>query len=634
MTVEKTLPQLLIEKATSNSNGVALRQKNYGIWNEITWSTYLENVRSLSLGLANELDFKKGDKLAIIGDNRPEWVFSQMAAQCLGGIPVGIYQESLPEQLIYYLNHSEARIVVAEDQEQVDKLLEVEEQLPFVEKIIFYNDKGMRKYENDKLIFFGDLQEKGKQFESKEPEFFNSKAERVVGSDIALLSYTAGTHGEPKGVLLSHNNLIATALNLAEIDDVQEKDDYLSFIPLAWIGEQIMSIVMSLCKGLTINFPEEPSTVLIDLREIGPHSLFAPPKTYENIISRFQLRMGDSSWFKKKLYHYFRGVADKVVDAASNNQQVPFGTKLMYALGEFIMFSAIRDHLGLARIKRAYVNGASLGTEAIRFFQGMGVNVKQSYGATELSGLALVHRDGDVNEKSVGVPLPNTDINITDDGEVQIKSPGLFQGYYKEEGNPVTDGWFSLGDVGSLDGNGHLRIFGNKNEMMTTTSGEPFSPSMIESTLKVSPFIKEAVVFGKDKPYLVAMINIDMANVGRWAEKNQIVYTTYSDLATKMEVINLIEKEVTSLMKDLPEEIRVKKFVILHKELDADYHELTRIQVVRKAFVEAKYQSLIEGLYSSERQLRYEEKKADNDQDEIEEMHLQVIDLAHSKEVA
>lgn len=630
----KTSPQLLMEKATNEGSSVALRQKSYGIWNEITWSSYLENVKSLSLGLASELDFKRGDKLAIIGDNRPEWLYSQMAVQCLGGIPVGIYQESLPHQLIYYLNHSEARIIVAEDQEQVDKLLEVEDQLQHVEKIIYYNDKGMRKYENDKLMFFSDLQKLGKEYESKEPEFFTNKTERIVGSDIALLSYTSGTNGDPKGALLTHTNLISTALSLAEIDDVHEKDDYLSFIPLAWIGEQIMSVVMSLCKGLTINFPEEPSTVLIDLREIGPHSMFAPPKTYENIISRFQLRMGDSSWFKKKLYNYFKRIADKVVDAKLKNKPIPLGTKLMYTFGDFLIFSAIRDHLGLARIKRAYVNGASLGAEAIRFFQGMGVNVKQSYGATELSGISLVHRDDDLNVESVGVPLPNTELKITTEGEVLIKSPGTFLGYYKEIDDCVIDGWFSLGDGGYIDGNGHLKLFGNVEEIITMNTGENFSPSTIENKLKVSSYIKEAVVYGKDKPYLVAIINIDLANVGRWAEKNQIVYTTYSDLSTKREVISLIEKEVTELMKDVPEEIRVKKFVILHKELDADHGELTRIQIVRKEFVAHKYHCLIEGMYSSESQLRYEEKKLDDDQETMLEMHLQVIDLALKKEVA
>lgn len=628
----KTLPQLFMEKAANEGNKVALRQKSYGIWNEITWSAYLEQVRSFSLGLSKELDFQKGDVLAIIGDNRPQWLYAQMAAQSLGGIPVGIYQESLPEQLLNYLNHSEARIVVAEDQEQVDKLIAIEDRLQYVEKIIFYNDKGMRKYEHPKLIYFEDLQAAGKKYGEIEKDFFRSQIERLVDTDIALLSYTQGTHGDPKGVLLTHANLVSSVTSLLEVDKAEERDDYLSFLPLAWIGEQMMSACMPLCSGVVINFPEEPSTVLIDLREIGPHTLIAPPKTYENIISRFQVRIGDSSWFKKKLYYYFKGIADKVTDARQANQQLSFGTKVMHALGDFLMFSAIRDHLGLARIKRAYVHGASLGPDALRFFHSIGVNVKQSYGATELSGIALMHRDHEINPDSVGVPLPGTKVKLSEFGEVLIKSPGIFAGYYKESNNPLIDGWFPLGDGGALDSNDHLHVYGKVDEVLSLAEGE-YSLKAVENKLKVSPFIKESVVYGKDKPYLVALINIDLANVGRWAEKNQHVYTTYADLAMKPEVIGLIEKEVKRLMEDLPEEIQIKKFVILHKELDADDEELTRIQVVRKQYAIRKFQCLIDGMYSSESQLRYEEKKAD-DHESIKEMLLQVIDLAFKKEVA
>lgn len=625
MSTEKTLPGLLMERATKSGNSVAIRQKSYGIWNEITWAEYIENVRTLSLGLSSQLDLKKGDKVAIIGDNRPHWLYAQLATQCLGGIAVGIYQESFGEQLIYYLNHCDARFVIAEDQEQVDKLLEIEEMIPNVEKIIFYNDKGMRRYDHEKLLYISDLQKQGEIFGEANPTFFSEKTEQVLGSDVAIISYTSGSTSKPKGVMLSHNNLICAINNLSEMDSLKEKEDYLSFLPLAWIGEQVMSIVGSLNSGIVINFPEQPTTVLTDLREIGPHTLFAPPRTYENIISRFKLRIDGTGWLKSKVYHLFKPYGEKMAKAKLNNESVSFGTKVMYTLGDFLLFSAIRDHLGLARIKRAYTNGGMLSEEAISFFHSIGVNLKQCYGATEVGGIVIAHRDHDVSINSVGVPLPNVEVKISEDNEVLVKSPSSFAGYYKEENQASLDGWIPLGDSGEIAENGHLYIRDQIGSMITTQNGETIAPVQIENKLKGSRFIKEAIVYGKDKPFLVSMINIDMANVGRWAEKNQIVYTTYADLSMKEEVINLIVNEVASIMKDSPESIRVRKIVILHKELDADDNELTRLQKIRRSYLEEKYNNLFEGLYSSNGQITFGDET---------EMRLRIIDLEGNKEVA
>ncbi|WP_209124316.1 AMP-binding protein [Alkalihalobacillus sp. BA299] len=633
MSTEKTLPYLLIERGIKMGDQVALRQKELGIWNEITWAEYLENVRTLSLGLASEIGFKKGDKLAILGDNRPQWLYSQLAAQCLGGIAVGIYQDAMGDELIYYLNHCDAKVVIAEDQEQVDKLLEIEDSIPFVEKIIYYNNKSLRKYTNQKLIYMKDLQVKGEAFDQKNLEFFREKTEQVLGSDVAIISYTSGSTGDPKGVMLSHSNLIQTAFSLAEVDRMEEKDDYLSFLPLAWIGEQMMSITMSLCKGVAVNFPEQPTTVLNDLREIGPHSLFAPPRTYENMISRFKLRIDGTTWFKRKVYEFFKPYGNIVADAKLNNKKVTFTTKLMYGIGDFLIFSAIRDHLGLSRIKRVYNNGAPLGEEAIHFFHSLGVNVKQCYGATEVCGIAFVQRDNDMSLTSVGLPLPNTQAKISEENEVLIKSPGQFIGYYKEPyiENSLSDEWIPLGDHGKLDDDGHLYIKDQLKSIFTTLNGETLAPSYYENKLKNSRFIKEALVYGKNKPYLVSMINIDMANVGRWAEKNQIVYTTYADLSTKKEVLQLIEKEVARIMKAMKTEAKIKKIVIFNKELDADDGELTRTQKIRRSYLEEKYQSLLEGLYSSNGQvtLTYN----DRNQNDVN-TNLEVIDLDTNKEVA
>ncbi|WP_096201517.1 AMP-dependent synthetase/ligase [Bacillus sp. FJAT-45350] len=632
MSTDKTLPKLLLERGTTSKETVALRQKKLGIWNEITWREYLENVKNLSAALSSECGFEKGDRLAILGDNRPHWVYSELAAQSIGGIVVGIYQESLPDQLVYYLNHCEAKIVIAEDQEQVDKLLEIEEKIPLVEKIIYYNDKSLRSYKNSKLFYMSDLQKKGEVFVQKNPTYFEEQVNKVNSEDIAIISYTAGTSGKPKGVMLSHSNLLATAHSLSEVDRFEENNDQLSFLPLAWIGEQVISVTMSLYKNVKINFSEEPTTVLSDLREIGPHTMFAPPKTYENIISRFKLRMDGSSWLKKKVYNFFKSYGDKVAKAKVNNESISFGTKLMYVIGDFLVFSAIRDHIGLARIKRAYSGGGSLGTDAVHFFQAHGINVKQCYGATEVCGVSFLQRDNDINERSVGVPLPSTEVMLSENEVVLVKSPSVFKGYYKDDisyKNNVQDGWVSLGDRGELDENGHLYITDPLEDIQILSNGEKVAPTEIENKLKHSRFIKEAIVFGKAKPYLVSMINIDMANVGRWAEKNQIVYTTYADLSTKKEVISLIEKEVASIMKDLPESMRVKKIVILHKELDADDEELTRTQKVRRSYLEEKYQIVFDGLYSSSSQLRLKI----NDGNDAE-TDLQVIDLEANKEVA
>lgn len=630
MTNEKTLPMLLIERARNSGNQVALRQKKYGIWNEITWSEYFDNVQKLSIAFEKELGFQKGDKLAIIGDNRPQWLYAQLAAQSLGGIAVGINEESFGEVLSYYINHCDAKIVIAEDQEQVDKLLEIEESIPNIEHIIFYNENGMRRYKNEKLIDMAELLEKGQKLLESESDFLRNKAEQVLGSDVAIISYSSGSTGKPKGVMLTHNNLIQTVQNISEVDPIEEKDDYVSFLSLSWIGEQVMSITANLYCGMKVNFPEEPTTVLTDLREIGPHTLIAPPRTYENIISRFLLRMDGASKFKRKLYNYYKKHGEKVAKAKIENKPVSFGTRLVNFFGEWLMFSAIRDHLGLARIKRAYTFGSTLSEEAITFFRTIGVNLKQAYGTTEVCGIAFMHRDNDVKLNSVGVPLPNVDVKVSDDNEIFIKSPGAFAGYYKEENEIASSQgeWISTGDVGEVDANGHLYVTDQINSIITLPNGEQVSPSKIENILKGSPYIKEAIVYGDQKPYLVSMINIDMDSVGRWAEKNQIVYTTYTDLSMKEEVVSLIEKEVAEIMKTLPEHLRVKKSVILHKELDADAEELTRMQRIRRGYIQEKYQHILEGLYSSDSQIRT---KAI---DEIEETDLTIITLDGKQEVA
>lgn len=595
-----TFPQLLVARAEKEGERVALREKDYGIWNEYTYRDYYEQVKAFSLGLAS-LGFQRGDKLAIIGDNRPEWVFSQLAAQGLGGVSVGIYQESLPNELAYIINNCDARFVVVEDQEQVDKLLEIEEDITHVEKIIYYDRRGMRNYHHAKLLYFEEVQKLGEQFAQANPLYFQEEVKKGNYDDIAILSYTSGTTGNPKGTMLSYRNLLEMAKHLAAIDPLQEQDEYLSFLPLAWIGEQMMTISMAFYSGIIVNFPEEPSTVFENLREIGPHVMFSPPRVYEDMVSRFQVRIQDAGWLKRKLYEWCKPIGEKVAEAHFTKKELSWWTKCLYSLADYFMFSAIRDHFGLLRIKRAYTGGAPLGPDVFRFFHSIGVNVKSIYGQTEVSGIAIVHRDGDIKLDSVGIPIPETEVKISEEGEILIKSPSVCCGYYKNEkatNETIENGWLRTGDAGYMDEDGHLYVIDRLKDVIRLQTGEMFSPQFIENKLKFSPYIKEAVAIGRDRPYVVAIINIDMANVGRWAEKKQLVYTTYSDLSAKQEVIQLIQEQVNEINKTLPEKARVKKFVLLYKELDADDEELTRTKKVRRQFIAKKYASLIEGMYS------------------------------------
>ncbi|WP_264738093.1 AMP-binding protein [Cytobacillus firmus] len=604
--MSKTFTQLLIERAYINGSQVALREKEFGIWNEITYEAFLEKVKNFSLGLAS-LGLKREDKLAIIGDNRPEWVISELAVQSLGGISVGIYQESLPAELSYIIDNCDATIIVAEDQEQVDKLLEIKDSIPKVRTIIYYDSRGMRSYREDFLFEFEEVLQMGQSYHSEQPDLFEQEVDKGSADDVAILSYTSGTTGNPKGTMLTYRNLLDMAKNLSDIDPLTDKDEYVSFLPLAWIGEQMMTFAMGLYNGMTINFPEEPATVLEDLREIGPQVMFSPPRIYEDMVSRFQVKIQDSGWLKRKIYNWCKPIGEKAAKAHFKNKPVSNGTKALYKIADYLMFSAIRDHFGLLKIKRAYTGGAPLGPDVFEFFHSIGVNVKSIYGQTEVSGISIVHRDGDIKLDSVGIPIPGTEVKISDEGEILIKSSSVCKGYYKNEKSTIEtiqDGWLHTGDAGRLDEEGHLYIIDRIKDVIRLDTGEMFSPQFIENKLKFSSFIQEAVAIGKDRPYVVAMINIDMKNVGRWAEKNQISYTTYTDLSSKPEVLELIEKQVQEINQTLPEKARVKKFVLLYKELDADDEELTRTKKVRRQFVAKKYQSLIDGLYTEDKKIR------------------------------
>jgi long-chain acyl-CoA synthetase len=596
---KETIPQCLACNAKEMPRGIAMREKEFGIWQQLTWAQLFDEVQALALGL-RELGFQRGEKLAIIGDNRPEWIIAEVAAQAIGGVSVGIYQDSLPHEISYVLNHCDAKVAVVEDQEQVDKLLEIEAEIPRVEKIICYDPKGMRHYTHPLLAEFRAIQTLGRQSPLWNTTFLQEEIARGQADDVAILCYTSGTTGSPKGAMLTHRNMLNMADSLFAIDPMKASDEFVSFLPLAWIGEQMMGVSGSFLAGFTVNFPEDTSTVQADLREIGPHVMFSPPRIWEDMVSRVQVRLQDASLLKRKLYEWFRPYGEAKAVASLSGVKLSLWQRLMYRLGDCLVFSAIKDHLGLLRMKRAYTGGAALGADVTKFFHSLGVNLKQIYGQTEVSGIAVVHRDGKIKFDTVGEPIPGTEAKISEKGEILIKSPSVFVGYYKNlqaTAETLTDGWLHTGDAGYLDDDGHLVVIDRLKDVIRLETGEMFSPQYIENKLKFSPYIKEAVAVGTDRPYVAAILNIDMANAGRWAEVNQVAYTTYTDLSQKPEVLTMIRREVERINAELPEKARIKRFVLLYKELDADDGELTRTKKVRRGFVTSKYESVIAGLY-------------------------------------
>lgn len=608
MTTAETFPQLLLERATEYGDRPALREKEYGIWQTITWDEYLTHVRHFSQGLVS-LGLTPNDTVAIIGDNRPEWIYAELATQAAGAKSIGIYQDAVVSEMVYVFIHAGVKFIVVEDQEQVDKVLEMWAQLRGVEKVIFYDPKGLRHYREPFLIDFPAVEALGQQFEAQHPGWFEQQVAAGCGDDIAILCTTSGTTGHPKLAMISHKNLISMGRSLMQLDPLTADDRFVSFLPMAWIGEQMMSFACSLQQGFTLNFPERPETALANLREIGPHSMFSPPRIWENLVSQVLVKIEDSTRLKRALYHWAMKVGNKMADAHFRKEQPTAGLRLRYKLAHWLVFLPIKDHLGLRYLKRAYTGGAALGPDVFRFFHALGVNLKQLYGQTEASGISVMHRDGDIKFQTVGKPMPGTEVQIAENGEILLRSPAVFQGYYGNEAataESLEQGWLHSGDAGYFDEDGHLVVIDRAKDVMTLHDGTVFSPQFIENKLKFSPYVKEAVVFGGDWPFVTAMINIDMENTGKWAENHQIAYTTYTDLAQKPEVYHLVRQQVETANADLPPAARIVRFLLLHKELDADDAELTRTRKVRRRFVAERYADIISALQGENDHLEVE----------------------------
>ncbi|MCZ6635716.1 MAG: AMP-binding protein [bacterium] len=600
-----TFPKLLREKALRwGASKVAIREKDYGLWHDVTWEAYWEQVKAFGLGL-KVLGLNRGDHVSVIGNNEPEWVYAELAVQALGGVVVGIYQDSTPPEVQYGVAKSDSVFVIAEDQEQVDKLLEIQEEIPQVKQVVYWDPKGMRHYEDELLIGFEAVQALGRDFERSHPKVFDREVDVGVADDVAVILPTSGTTSAPKLAMLSFGNMLQVAENLlVKVDPMVPTDKFVSALPLAWVGEQMMAVSGAMHIGFTVHFPEEATTVQENIREIAPQVMFSPPRVWEDLVSTIQVKMEDSSRLKKWVYQMWM----RKVDGGS-------GERALFSwVGDWMLFRTLRDRIGLSQIRNAYTGGAALGPDVFRFFHAMGVNLKQIYGQTEISGISVIHRSGDVKFETVGHPIPETEVRISPEGEILSRSPSVFRGYYQDPEateKALKNGWLHSGDAGYMDADGHLVVIDRMSDVMQLLDGETFSPQSIENQLKFSPYIKEAVVFGQERPYVAAFINIDFENVGKWAENRQIAYTSYTDLSQKPEVYALIQEGVAQVNEGLPEGARIVRFVNLHKELDADDQELTRTRKVRRGFVEKKYGDLVEALYGEveevlvEAQVRY-----------------------------
>jgi long-chain acyl-CoA synthetase len=600
-----TFPKLARANAQRMPGRVAIREKDYGIWQSTTWADYLAQARAIALGLAS-LGFVRGDKVAIVGDNRPQLYWAVLATQALGGVPVPLYQDAIERELEYIVDHAEARFAIVEDQEQVDKLLALRARCPRLERIVYDDARGLRGYSETCLMSLAELQETGRKFEVGQPGYFDDEIAKGRADDVAIICYTSGTTGTPKGAMLSHENLIVTALNAAEFEGLRADEEILSYLPMAWVGDHVFSYAQAILVGFAINCPESAATILSDLREIGPTYFFAPPRIWESLLTTVMVRTEDCAWPKRRLVRFFLDLAQDVERARLSGRPVSAWQRLLYPLGGLLVYGPLRDNLGMRRVRRAYTAGEAIGPEIFVFFRGLGINVKQLYGMTEASVFVTIQRDGDVRLDSVGTPIKDVELKISAEGEVVYRSPGVFQGYFKNEAATrqvmLDGGWMRSGDAGFLDAAGHLKIVDRAKDVSRLGDGTMFAPKYVENKLKFSPYVKEAVCIGQDRPYVTALLNIDLTATGNWAERRNIAYTSYTDLSQKPEVYELIRQEVERVNRSLLEDevlkgAQIRKFLILHKELDPDDEEITRTRKVRRGYIAQKYAALIEALY-------------------------------------
>jgi long-chain acyl-CoA synthetase len=602
-----TFPRLLLHHAAVRGRHPATREKDLGIWQTWTWSQVDDEVRALACGLAAQ-GFKRGMNLAIVGDNRPRLYWAMAAAQALGGVPVPLYQDAVAGEMVYVLNDADVHFAIVEDQEQVDKLLEIKDRCPTLAHIVFDDPRGLRHYTQDFLQSYDGIQAMGRAHHEAHPDFFAEEVAKGRADDVAVMVYTSGTTGKPKGVCLTHNALIAAAKGAVEFDRLTPDEDVLSYLPMAWIGDHLFSYCEAMYAGFTINCPESGDTVMTDLREIGPTFYFAPPRVFENLLTQVMIRMEDAGALKRRAFHYFMDVARRCgAEILDRKSGIALWDRCLYALGDLLIYGPLRNVLGMSRIRVAYTAGAAIGPDLFRFYRSIGINMKQLYGATETCAYVCLQPDGDIKLDSVGKPAPGVEVKIGDNGEVLVKSAAMLKEYHRRPDATAEsideNGYFRTGDAGVFDADGHLKIIDRAKDVGKLASGALFAPNYVENKLKFFSHIKEAVAFGNGRDMVCAFINIDMSAVGNWAERRGIPYSGYTDLAAREEVGRLVQECVEKVNAELARDpvlchSQVRRFLVLHKELDPDDDELTRTRKVRRGFIGEKYGILIDALYA------------------------------------
>ncbi len=591
-----TFPKLLVHNAANWPNEVAMREKEFGIWNEFTWSDYLARVREIALGLSS-LGVRRGEVVALIGKNRPEMVWSEVAAHAIGGMTLAIYHDAMGDEVAYLAQYAEVRVVLAEDEEQVDKLLEIADTSGTIEKIVYFDPRGMRKYKDPRLVSWDELKAAAARLQAEDPGRFDREVALGKGEDVAVLCTTSGTVSRPKLAMLQSGPFLAHCHSYLELDPKLPTDNYVSLLPLPWIMEQVYVVAQALISRIIVNFVEEPETQMADMREIGPTFLLLAPRIWEQIAADVRSRVMDATPFKQKMFALGMKLGLKALDQGRRSM-----------LADLILFRALRDRLGFTYLKSAATGGAALGPDTFRFFQAMGVPLRQIYGQTELAGVYTMHRADDIDFDTVGVPFESAQVRIENPdangiGEIVARSAGTFLGFYKNEEATradLRDGWMYTGDTGYFKGNGHLVVIDRLKDLATTSTGTRFSPQFIENKLKFSPFVGEAVVLGHERPYLAAIVCIRYSIVSKWAEQRGIAFTNYTNLSAQPQVRDLLREEVEKVNATLPDAQRVRKLVLLYKELDADDGELTRTRKVRRGVINEKYADIIDAIYNDQ----------------------------------
>jgi long-chain acyl-CoA synthetase len=597
-----TIPKAFLKSVDRFGDRVAMRKKRLGIWKEYTWNEVYEHVRNFCMGLIS-LGLELGDKVAIIGENDPEFYWAEIAVHAAGGVTTAIFTDANPEELTYVVNNSDAKFLLAHDQEQVDKAIELYDQFSMVQKVIYWEERGLWNYEFDPLIAFWDVEAIGAEYAEKHPNLFKEMIAKGSGEDIAVFSYTSGTTSLPKAAMISHRNLMFANSNIEGIAPRRPKDNYVSFSPLAWITEQSLGLTSHLLYGFQVNFPESPETVQNDIREIAPSTLLFPSRLWEGMARTMQMRINDSTWLNRMMYRMFMPVAYKVIDLEDQNKPIPPHIRFLRWMGEWAIFHPLRDKIGMVNMQDAITSGAALSPDILRFFRAVGVELKSLYGSTEMQGVTM-HYPGEVKLESVGEIIPGIEIKIAENQEIRVRSNAVFAGYYNAEEKTAEafdeDGFFKTGDAGYIDEQGHLIYLDRVKDMIRLANGESFSPQYIEGRLKFSRFIQDVMtVGGFDMEYVTAIVIIDFENVSRWAEKNRVSFTTFVDLSQKQEVYDLVRKEIERVNDTLPPAGRIRKFVILHKAFDADEAELTRTRKLRRRALEKRYGDMLDAMYNN-----------------------------------